>query len=80
MKPKLKIVFLGSATYVELAGKTIGKGVKAVAFQHERDNATLNLTINLKDFAFMPDGYIDQVEKKAAETNPPEGDFPGRTV
>lgn len=79
MKPKLRIISIGSATYVELDGKTIGRGVECIRFHHEGDDdARLRLDINLREFSFLPDGYLEEVEKKMAKVNPPEDQLDGR--
>lgn len=71
MKPKVKIISTGSATFVELDGKCIGKGVRAIEFQHTQDReVTIRLDIDLNNFSFMPDGYLDKVESLLNEEFP----------
>lgn len=75
MNPKLRILCTGTKTLVELDGKTICRGVDAVAFYHDTDNqggAKVSLRVDLDAFEFMPDGYFDLAAERLAKENPPE--------
>lgn len=79
MNAKIRILCAEGATIVELCGKTIGRGVESVNFHHDGNGDTkINLSIDLENFAFMPDGYFDEVTKKVAEAKPPEDHLVGR--
>lgn len=59
----IRIESINGKTLVELGGKTLGKGVTAVSFEHDCDNGiapVLKLTIDCKRFRFEPDGYFDK--------------------
>ncbi|MBE6943837.1 MAG: hypothetical protein E7453_06205 [Ruminococcaceae bacterium] len=79
MNAKLKILYTGRGTIVELDGKTIGTGVEAIEFRHETNKpAKANLSINLSEFSFMPDGHFDEACQRVKEANPPEDHLIGR--
>ena len=66
MSTKFRMFTDGNATYAELGGKTIGKGVVSVGFTHDAkaaDKPNLLLELDLDDFEFMPDGYFDEAQK-----------------
>lgn len=77
MNAKFKLLCDGRGTYIELDGKTMGRGIKRVKFEQDVSdcNPTVDIQIDLKDFRFMPDGKFDEVEKTVAETKPPEHEF-----
>lgn len=73
MKPKIKILSTGTRTIVELDGKTIGRGIEAVSFSHDpKGEVKLELSIDLKNFSFMPDGRFDEFERELAKKGPTE--------
>lgn len=73
MNVKAKILCTGNKTFVELDGKTIGKGVESVEFRHKGgENATVKISLDLNAFSFFPDGYLDEVCRKMDEAKPPE--------
>lgn len=81
MNAKFRMVCDGEHSYIELDGKTIGRGVVAVNFSYDpdrMDDPELELRINLQDFRFMPDGYFDEVERKLLEKKPPDDPLNGR--
>lgn len=81
MNAKLKIICTGEATFVELDGKTIGSGIESVHLTHDAaggDDPKLDIRINLDDFHFMPDGYINEVEERLTKENPPDDPLNGR--
>lgn len=54
----IRIESINGKTLVELGGKTLGKAVTAVSFEHDCDNGiapVLKLTIDCKRFRFEPD-------------------------
>lgn len=73
---KLRIVSSGNGTFVELDGKTMGRGVEYLKFEHDGQTRkpTLDLRLDLTDFRFMPDGRLDEVEKRFQEAEPPSED------
>ena len=73
MKPKLRLFSDGKNTYAEICGKSIGKGITAISFSHDKnasDGIKVELEINLNDFGFMKDGFFDECEKKYMEYEP----------
>lgn len=79
MDAKLKILCTGNATYLELGGKTMGKGVESVQITHDaHSKPKLEMRIDLSSFDFLPDGYFGEVERKVAEAKPPEDALNGR--
>lgn len=79
MNAKLKLLCTGDKTIVELDGKTMGKGVEAIEFQHNSNgDVKAKISIDLDSFSFMPDGYFEQAEKSIAEATPPEEGVIGR--
>lgn len=79
MSAKLKIVCDGDHTVLELDGKAMAKGVKAIRFSHEGgDAATCSIDIDLRDFSFMSDGTFDEACQKFAKAKPPEEQIIGR--
>lgn len=80
MNAKFRMVCNGTATCMELDGKTIGKGVESVEFFHSgSDSPSVKISIDLKNFSFMPDGHFDKIEKAIAKESPPEDQLIGRT-
>lgn len=77
MSTKLKIVCNGRGTYLELDGKVLGDGVKSVKFEHDgtKGKPTIDLSIDLADFQFMPDGKFDEVSRRMDKEEPPETQF-----
>lgn len=70
MNAKLKILCDGWGTYVELDGKTIGRGIESIKFEHDAaagEKPKCQISIDLSDFEFMPDGRFDEVAKRSAE-------------
>lgn len=79
MSAKFRMASNGETTCMELCGKSIGTGVSAVKFsQNGCGEGYLELSIDLEDFSFMPDGYFDMFEKQLAEAKPPEDCLVGR--
>lgn len=73
MSAKISITSNGRVTCVELDGKTIGTGVEAVRFEHNSSGeCKLDLSINLTNFSFKPDGYFDEFRRALGEEKPPE--------
>lgn len=60
--PKLKLLDNGYGTYIELDGKTMGKGINHIKYEKEaRKPATLDIHIsNLREFEFGEDGSFDE--------------------
>lgn len=60
----------------ELDGKTIGKGVTGIGFSYDTENKgkgiELNLSVDLRTFEFMPNGYFDEFEEKLSEAEKEE--------
>ncbi len=80
MNAKFRMVSNGTATCMELGGKTIGTGVEAVKFyQNDYGGGRLEISIDLENFSFMPDGHFDKFEKAIAKESPPEDQLNGRT-
>lgn len=72
MNAKFRLLDDGRGTYLELDGKTIGKGVTSISYNKAgREPATLNIGINVQDFEFDSDGHFDEVEKRLKEIEPP---------
>lgn len=74
-KTKFRMFTDGHATYAELGGKTIGKGVVSVGFSHTPmagEKPNLILELDLDDFEFMPDGYFDEAQKAFNEAKDAE--------
>lgn len=79
MSAKFKIVCDGRHTVLELDGKTMAKGVKAVRFSHVGgDNATCSIDIDIGSFSFMPDGAYEDACQKLNTVKPPEDQLVGR--
>lgn len=75
MKHKFRLFCDGEHTYAELDGKSIGRGVPALKFEHDMSvakGATLELKIDLSTFEFSKDGNFDEVVKEYAEHEPPK--------
>lgn len=71
-KAKFCLVCDGKHTYMKLGGKSIGKGIEAVSFDHVAgESARVNLKLNMEEFDFMPGGYFDEASEKMRE-EPPE--------
>lgn len=60
--PKLRLFDNGYGTYIELDGKTMGKGINHIKYEKEgRKPATLDIHIgNLREFEFGEDGSFDE--------------------
>lgn len=72
MNAKFRLLDDGRGAYLELAGKSMGEGVKSISYTKTgREPATLNIGIDVRDFSFSPDGYFDEVEKRLKEIDPP---------
>lgn len=70
MAAKLKILCTGAATYVELDGKTIGRGIEFIKFKHnatDGERPKCEIGIDLHDFKFMPDGRFEEVLERLEE-------------
>lgn len=81
MKTKLRILSTGKYSFLELNGKSMGKGVTSFSFSHEGSgDATLTLTLDLNTFEFMQDGTFDEASRKFIEANPPDDGLIERTV
>ena len=80
MNAKFRMASNGTVTCVELGGKTIGTGVESVKFcQNGYGEGRLELSIDLENFSFMPDGHFDKFEQAIAKERPPEDLLDGRT-
>lgn len=56
-----RLFHAGNATYLEIDGKGMGKGIKSVDFHHESGNSPiLKLEIDLSWFEIMPDGEFEE--------------------
>lgn len=62
MAAKFRFISDGERSCVELCGKSIGKGITGISFEHdaERDLIGVHLDIHLGSFEFMPDGEFDR--------------------
>lgn len=74
MEAKLRVITNGKHTFIELGGKTIGRGIEEFHLSQnmrcEKD-PMLDLRINLNQFEYMPDGYFEDVEKRMTDTKRP---------
>lgn len=63
MEPKLRIIGIGCATYVELDGKTFGCCTDHVSYEKSgRNPASLDIHISDVDkFSFLPNGRMDEI-------------------
>lgn len=80
MNAKFRMASNGTATCIELDGKTLGTGVESVRFyQNGHGEGKLDISIDLEEFSFMPDGYFDNFEQAIVKERPPEDLLDGRT-
>lgn len=72
MNAKMRLIDIGQGTYLELDGKTMGRGIECIEYKKEAGKpGELSIRIsNLKDFKFERDGYFDEVEKKLLQCEP----------
>lgn len=74
MESKLRLITNGKHTFIELGGKTIGRGIEGFHLsqnmRYEKE-PILDLRINLNQFEYMPDGYFEEVENSMTENARP---------
>lgn len=72
IKGKFRLASNGKVSCIELCGKSIGKSVDHILFEHDTNTNTkrLELGINLDSFKFLEDGYFDKFEKMLDEEEP----------
>lgn len=76
MKAKFRLLDTGKGTYIELDGKTMGRGIDEVAYRKVAGEPA-EVTIHIDDmdvFRFEPDGKFDEVERKVNEYEPLDSD------
>ena len=73
MNAKFRMASNGTVTCIELDGKTLGTGVESVRFyQNGHGEGKLDISIDLEEFSFMPDGYFDNFEQAIANERSPD--------
>lgn len=71
---QIRLASNGKVSCIELCGKSIGKSVDHILFEHDTNTNTkrLELGIDLNSFEFLEDGYFDKFEKMLDEEESPE--------